>query len=60
MPKRRAKQKRRVSRLRRAQVADEFDARTYFLSVPVEPPKQPKQEDDFDARAYLLNGFGEG
>jgi len=52
MSKRRSKQKRRVSRLRRARVADEFDPRTYFMSKPTEP------DADFDARDYLLNGLG--
>ncbi len=60
MPQQRRKRKRRVTRLRQARVEDEFDARAYFLSVPVEPPKQPEPETDFDPREYLLNGFGEG
>ena len=60
MPKPLKKRKRRVSRLRRARVADEFDARTYFLSVPVEPPKPTEPEANFDARDYFLNGGGEG
>ena len=58
MPKRHDKKKRRVSRLRRARVADEFDPRAYFMSLPVEPPKPKEPEADFDAREYLLNGFG--
>ena len=58
MPKRLAKKKRRVSRLRQARAEAEFDPRTYFMSLPPEPPKPPAQEADFDARAYLLNGFG--
>jgi hypothetical protein len=58
MPKRHDKKKRRVSRLRRARVADEFDPRAYFMSLPVEPPKPPEPEADFDARQYFLNGGG--
>lgn len=58
MPKRRTKQTRRVSRLRRARAEAEFDARDYFLSMPVEPSKPPEPEADFDARDYLLNGLG--
>jgi hypothetical protein len=58
MSKRRSKQKRRVSRLRRARVADEFDPRTYFMSMPVEPSKPTEPDADFDARDYLLNGLG--
>jgi hypothetical protein len=42
----------------RARVADEFDPRAYFMSLPVEPPKPKEPEADFDAREYLLNGFG--
>jgi hypothetical protein len=60
MPKQRSKKKRRVSRLRRARVADEFDPRAYFMSMPVEPPKPKEPEADFDARDYFLNGGGEG
>ena len=60
MPKRRTKQKRRASRLRRARAEAEFDPRTYFMSMPVEPPKPTEPEADFDARGYLLNGLGEG
>jgi len=37
---------------------DEFDPRTYFLSMAAEPPKPPLPEADFDARAYFLNGGG--
>lgn len=58
MPKRRAKKKRRVSRLKQARVADEFDPRAYFMSLPLEPPKPTEPEADFDAREYLLNGGG--
>ena len=60
MPQQRRKRKRRASRSRLARVEDKFDARAYFLSVPVEPPKPPEQEADFDAREFFLNGFGEG
>ena len=59
MSKRRSKHKRRVSRLRRARIADEFDARTYFISLPPEQPKPTEPEADFDARDYFLNGGGE-
>jgi len=58
MPKRHAKKKRRGSRPKQARIADEFDPRDYFLSLPPEPPKPKEPEADFDARAYLLNGFG--
>ena len=39
-------------------VADEFDPRAYFMSLPVEPPKRKEPEADFDARDYFLNGGG--
>jgi hypothetical protein len=58
MSKRRGKKKRRVSLVRQARVADDFDARAYFLALPVEPPKPPEPEPEFDAREYLLNGLG--
>jgi len=57
MPKPRNKKKRRASRLKRARVADEFDPRAYFMSLPVEPPKPKEPEADFNARDYLLNGL---
>jgi hypothetical protein len=60
MSKRRAKKKRRVAGVTRRRVPDEFDARAYFLSVPVESPKPPAPQEDFDPREYFLNGFGEG
>ena len=60
MPKRQGTKKHKVSRLRRARGADEFDPRAYFLALPVERPKPPEPEADFDAREYLLNGLGEG
>lgn len=60
MSKRRAKKKRRASRPKQARVADEFDPRAYFLSLPVGPPKPIEPKDDFDPREYLLNGFAEG
>jgi hypothetical protein len=58
MAKRRTKKKRRVSRLRQARVADEFDPRAYFMSLPPEQRKPPLLEADFDAREYFLNGGG--
>jgi hypothetical protein len=58
MKNRRSKKKRRVPPLGQASVADEFNARAYFLSVPEEPPKPPEPEPEFDAREYLLNGLG--
>ena len=57
MTKRRSKKKPRVFPPEQAPVADEFDARAYFLSVPEEPPKPPEPEPEFDAREYLLNGL---
>lgn len=60
MPKRMSRRKRRVSRSRQARVQKEFDARAYFLSVPVEPQKPQEPEAEFDARDYLLNGIAEG
>jgi hypothetical protein len=58
MTKRRGKKKRGILPLVQAPVVDEFDARDYFLALPVEPPKPPEPEPEFDAREYLLNGLG--
>jgi hypothetical protein len=58
MPKRRTKQRRRVSRVKRARVTEEFNARNYFLSMPLAQPKPAAPEADFDARDYFLNGGG--